>query len=80
MVSILMKLNNIIDTKKKKVFETPKKPLKQRINEFVMRNFGIILLLTTILAFICFVMFITILIGGSCLESGNYYNHLGDVA
>jgi signal peptidase I len=80
MGQLLIKLHNFFDGRKKKVFKTPKKTWKQQLNEFMMRNFGVILLIITILLFISFIIFTMTIIGGSCLESGNYYNHIGDVA
>lgn len=79
MVQILTTLKNKLDIRKKRKLKHYKKPLKTKINEFVMRNFGILLLLIVIFALLGFVMF-SILVVGSSLESGNYYNHLGDIA
>lgn len=77
MVSILIKLSNWIDIHRKRKLKT-KQPIKIRINNWVMRNFGFLLLLIVFLMPILFMIFSFQIVGAS-LESGNYYNHLGDV-
>jgi choline-glycine betaine transporter len=77
MVSILIKLSNWIDIHRKRKLKT-KQPIKIRINNWVMRNFGFLLLLIIFLMLILFMIFSFQIVGAS-LESGNYYNHLGDV-
>lgn len=77
MVSILIKLSNWIDIRRKRKLKT-KQPIKIRINNWVMRNFGFLLLLMVFLTLIVFMIFSFQIVGAS-LESGNYYNHLGDV-
>lgn len=77
MVSILIKLSNWIDIRRKRKLKT-KQPIKIRINNWVMRNFGFLLLLIVFLMLILFMIFSFQIVGAS-LESGNYYNHLGDV-
>ena len=77
MVSILIKLSNRIDIHRKRKLKT-KQPIKIRINNWVMRNFGFLLLLIVFLMLILFMIFSFQIVGAS-LESGNYYNHLGDV-
>lgn len=77
MVSILIKLSNWIDIRRKRKLKT-KQPTKIRINNWVMRNFGFLLLLIVFLILILFMIFSFQIVGAS-LESGNYYNHLGDV-
>jgi len=77
MVSILIKLSNWIDIRRKRKLKT-KQPIKIRINNWVMRNFGFLLLLIVFLILILFMIFSFQIVGAS-LESGNYYNHLGDV-
>lgn len=77
MVSILIKLSNWIDIRRKRKLKT-KQPIKIRINNWVMRNFGFLLLLMVFLMLILFMIFSFQIVGAS-LESGNYYNHLGDV-
>ena len=77
MVSILIKLSNWIDIRRKRKLKT-KQPIKIRINNWVMRNFGFLLLLIVFLILILFTIFSFQIVGAS-LESGNYYNHLGDV-
>lgn len=76
MVSILIKLSNWIDIRRKRKLKT-KQPIKIRINNWVMRNFGFLLLIV-FLILILFMIFSFQIVGAS-LESGNYYNHLGDV-
>ena len=76
MVSILIKLSNWIDIHRKRKLKT--QPIKIRINNWVMRNFGFLLLLIVFLMLILFMIFSFQIVGAS-LESGNYYNHLGDV-
>lgn len=77
MVSILIKLSNWIDIHRKRKLKT-KQPIKIRINNWVMGNFGFLLLLIVFLMLILFMIFSFQIVGAS-LESGNYYNHLGDV-
>lgn len=77
MVSILIKLSNWIDIRRKRKLKT-KQPIKIRINDWAMRNFGSLLLLMVFLTLIVFMIFSFQIVGAS-LESGNYYNHLGDV-
>lgn len=77
MVSILIKLSNWIDIRRKRKLKT-KQPIKIRINDWIMRNFGFLLLLMVFLTLIVFMIFSFQMVGAS-LESGNYYNHLGDV-
>lgn len=77
MVSILIKLSNWIDIRRKRKLKT-KQPIKIRINNWVMRNFGFLLLLIVFLILILFTIFSFQIVGAS-LESCNYYNHLGDV-
>lgn len=77
MVSILIKLSNWIDIHRKRKLKT-KQPIKIRINNWVIRNFGFLLLLIVFLILILFMIF-SFQIVGTSLESGNYYNHLGDV-
>lgn len=77
MVSILIKLSNWIDIRRKRKLKT-KQPIKIRINDWIMRNFGFLLLLMVFLTLIVFMIFSFQIVGAS-LESGNYYNHLGDV-
>lgn len=77
MVSILIKLSNWIDIRRKRKLKT-KQPIKIRINNWVMRNFGFLVLLIVFLILILFMIFSFQIVGAS-LESGNYYNHLGDV-
>lgn len=77
MVSILIKLSNWIDIRRKRKLKT-KQPIKIRINNWVMRNFRFLLLLMVFLTLIVFMIFSFQIVGAS-LESGNYYNHLGDV-
>ena len=77
MVSILIKLSNWIDIRRKRKLKT-KQPIKIRINDWIMRNFGFLLLLMVFLTLIVFMIF-SFQIVGAPLESGNYYNHLGDV-
>lgn len=77
MVSILIKLSNWIDIRRKRKLKT-KQPIKIKINNWVMRNFGFLLLLIVFLMLILFMIFSFQIVGAS-LESGNYYNHLGDV-
>lgn len=77
MVSILIKLSNWIDIRRKRKLKT-KQPIKIRINNWVMKNFGFLLLLIVFLMLILFMIFSFQIVGAS-LESGNYYNHLGDV-
>ena len=77
MVSILIKLSNWIDIHRKRKLKT-KQPIKIRINNWVMRNFGFLLLLIVFLMLILFMIFSFQIVGAS-LESGKYYNHLGDV-
>ena len=73
----LFKLSNWIDIHRKRKLKT-KQPIKIRINNWVMRNFGFLLLLIVFLMLILFMIFSFQIVGAS-LESGNYYNHLGDV-
>lgn len=77
MVSILIKLSNWIDIRRKRKLKT-KQPIKIRIKDWIMRNFGFLLLLMVFLTLIVFMIFSFQIVGAS-LESGNYYNHLGDV-
>ncbi len=71
------KIYNWLDVRRKRKLKT-QQPIKTRINTWVIRNFGILLLLLVILLFTLFLIFSFHIVGAS-LESGNYYNHLGDV-
>lgn len=51
-----------------------------RVNKWVWRNMGYLLLTITILTLISFMLISFLIVGGSCLDSGNYYNHLVDCA
>ena len=51
-----------------------------RLNRWAMRNFGYLLLVTTILTLLAFIGISFLIVGSSSLESGNYYNHLQDCA
>lgn len=53
-----------------------KEPFHVKVNRWCMRNFGYILLFLTILCLITFLIISFKIVGGSCLESGNYYNHI----
>lgn len=49
-----------------------------RLNRWAMMNFGYLLVIITILSLLTFMGFCFIIVGNSCLESGNYYNHIND--
>lgn len=75
MVQILETIQNKRDRQKKRVF---KQSTNERINNFMIKYFGVILVAILLLLLALFLSFSFIVIGAS-LESGNYYNHLGDV-
>ena len=56
----------------------PADPTRVRLNRWVCRNFGYLLLIITIISLLSFIGLCFWIIGGSALESGNYYNHLND--
>lgn len=63
-------------------FNTPKPKTLYKKEPFhvgeqvVYEEFGYILLFLTILCMITFLIISFKIVGGSCLESGNYYNHI----
>lgn len=55
-------------------------PASVKVNKWVWRNFGYIILILTVLTLVIFMLITFMIVGGSCLDSGNYYNHLNDCA
>lgn len=74
-----MDMINIFSRKKPARLD-PAQPLQVRLNKWCMRNFGYLILITIIISLLTFIGFCFYIMSGSCLESGNYYNHLGDCA
>ena len=58
----------------------PADPTRVKLNRWVCRNFGYLLLILTIMSLTSFILFSFIIVGNSCLDSGNYYNHITDCA
>ena len=71
---------NFLHRKSQPVRLQKKESWNVRLNNWAMGNFGYLLLVTTILTLLAFIGVSFIIVGGSSLESGNYYNHLQDCA
>lgn len=71
---------NFLHRKSQPVRLQKKESWNVRLNRWAMRNFGYLLLVTTILTLLAFIGVSFLIVGNSSLESGNYYNHLNDCA
>ena len=71
---------NFLNRKSQPVRLQKKESWSTRLNRWAMRNFGYLLLVTTILTLLAFIGISFLIVGSSSLESGNYYNHLQDCA
>ena len=69
---------NILHRKQQPVRLQKVEPWHIRLNRWAMRNFGYLLLIITIISLITFIGLCFWIVGGSALESGNYYNHIND--
>lgn len=71
-------------TTNKPVYDLRKKPTREdnlrSFNCWIARNFYIICLATIVILLIVFIIVCFSIVGASTLESGTYYNHIGDLA
>lgn len=66
-------LNRKISNREKRIY------MKIRFSLWIERNFYIIALAAIVFLLVFFVLFCFWIVGVSALESGNVYNHIGDV-
>ena len=66
-------LNKKMTNQEKRIY------MKVKIELWITRNFGFIALAVILILLIIFVCMCFWIVGASSLESGNVYNHLGDV-
>ena len=66
-------LNKKMSKQEKRIY------MKVRFNLWIERNFGFIALAAILILLLLFVVVCFWLIGTSAVESGNVYNHFGDV-